>query len=117
MGGSIAISGQPGDACVDSDSFNVVSLCSGIGGLDLGLELAIPVTRVICYVEIEAFACAVLAARMEEGALAAAPIWTDLTSFDGRRWRGRVDCVTAGFPCQPWSAAGAGGGFNDERWI
>jgi DNA (cytosine-5)-methyltransferase 1 len=46
-----------------------------------------------------------------------APIWDDLTTFDGSAWRGRVDCVTAGFPCQPFSVAGSRLGVDDERWL
>lgn len=46
-----------------------------------------------------------------------APVWDDLTTFDGRPWRGVVDLVSAGFPCQPWSAAGQRGGTDDARWL
>lgn len=96
---------------------NGVALCAGAGGLELAVGLVVPDYRTVCYVEREAFAAARLVARMADGALAAAPIWDDLLTFDGRRWCGRVDLVTAGFPCQPWSAAGKGEGAEDERWI
>jgi len=96
---------------------NVLSLCSGVGGLELGLRLAEPSARTVCYVEREAFAAAILAARMDEGSLEPCPIWASLNSFDGPAWRGVVDCVTAGFPCQPWSQAGKRLGTEDERWI
>jgi len=49
---------------------------------------------------------AVLVARMEEAALDPAPVWDDLATFDGRPWRGAVDIVLAGYPCQPFSVAG-----------
>lgn len=94
-----------------------LSLCAGGGGLDLGVELAYPGYRAVVYVEREAYAAAVLATRMAEGALADAPIWDDLTTFDGRPWRGVVDCVVAGFPCQPFSVAGKQLGLADERWL
>src|SRR5262245_2980568 len=94
-----------------------VALCAGIGGLELALGLVFPDCRTVVYVEREAFAAATLVARMADGALDPAPVWDDVATFDGRRWRGRVDLVSAGFPCQPWSAAGYGDGFDDERWI
>lgn len=69
----------------------------------------------VCHVERDAYAASVLVARMEDAALDQAPIWDDLTTFDGRPWRGLVDCVTAGIPCQPYSLAGKGAGHRDER--
>lgn len=95
----------------------VLSLCSGAGGLDLGLRLAVPTARTVCYVEREAYAAAVLAARMEDGALDRAPVVLDLKEFDGRAWRGEVDCVAAGFPCQPVSLAGKQLAERDPRWL
>jgi DNA (cytosine-5)-methyltransferase 1 len=95
-----------------------LSLCAGYGGLDLGVDLATGGgARVVCYVEREAYAAAVLAARMEAGDLDPAPVWSDLRTFDGRQWRGAVDLITAGFPCQPFSAAGKRLGLEDERWL
>ena len=92
-----------------------LSLCAGIGGLDLALK---PMgVRTVCYVERDSFAAAVLVAQMERKALDCAPVHSDLQSFDGRAWRGVVDCVTAGFPCQPVSVSGSRAGTDDERWI
>jgi DNA (cytosine-5)-methyltransferase 1 len=96
---------------------NVLSLCTGYGGLELGLELAGIETRTVCYVEREAYAAANLAALMQTGRVAQAPIWSDLTTFDGKPWRGTVDILTAGFPCQPHSVAGKRKGKEDERWL
>lgn len=96
---------------------NVLSLCSGAGGLDLGVRMALPTTRTVCYVEIEAYAAEVLACRMEEGRLDSAPLWTDLRTFDGRPWRGAVDLVIGGYPCQPFSVAGARRGADDPRHL
>lgn len=96
---------------------NVLSLCSGIGGLELGLRMALPAARVVCYVEREAYACEVLAARIEEGYLDDAPVWTDLNTFDGAPWRGLVDIVIAGYPCQPFSCAGTQKGAMDPRHL
>jgi site-specific DNA-cytosine methylase len=97
--------------------FTVLSLCSGYGGLDLGIRLAVPCARTVCYVEREISACKILAARMSEGSLDAAPIWTDLRSFNGLPWRGRVHCIAAGYPCQPFSHAGKREGAKDERHL
>lgn len=91
---------------VGSRSFNVLSLCSGGGGLDLGVQLAVPAACTVAYVEIEAYACEILATRMQEDGLDAAPIWSDLQTFDGRPWRRCVDLLIGGYPCQPFSVAG-----------
>ncbi len=64
-------------------SFNGLSLCSGVGGLDIGVSLARPDYRVIAHVEREAFAAAILVARMQDEILDPAPIFSDLASFDG----------------------------------
>jgi DNA (cytosine-5)-methyltransferase 1 len=100
-----------------SRSMNVLSICAGYGGIDLGLRLAVPSARTVCFVEREAAACEILVRRMSEGWLDPAPIWTDATTFDGRPWRGVVDCIAAGIPCQPWSTAGKRKGFEDERHL
>jgi DNA (cytosine-5)-methyltransferase 1 len=102
---------------VDTSTFRVLSLCSGIGGLDLGLRLAVPSARTVVMVEREAYCCALLAARMQDGFLDDAPIWTDAATFSGRAWRGAVDCVIGGYPCQPFSVAGRRAGADDPRHL
>lgn len=92
----------------------VLSLFSGYGGLDIGLTLATG-CRSVCYVEREAFAASVLVARMEEKALDSAPVWDDVATFDGKPWRGVVDCVAGGSPCQDLSVAGKQAGLAGER--
>jgi DNA (cytosine-5)-methyltransferase 1 len=93
-----------------------MALCAGIGGLELGVRLAAR-ARTICYVERDAFAASVLVARMADQALDRAPVADDLRSFDGRAWRGVVDLVTTGYPCQPFSVAGKRRGESDERHL
>jgi DNA (cytosine-5)-methyltransferase 1 len=95
----------------------VISFCSGYGGIERGLELAGVNHRVIAYVEIEAFAIANLVAKMESGQLDAAPIWTDLKTFPAHLFRGAVDIITGGYPCQPFSSAGERKGEDDPRHL
>lgn len=99
---------------VPAPPIRVLSLFSGIGGLDLGLELACG-ARAVAYCEADPFCAAVLACRMADGALGPGPIWSDVRSLDGRRWRGIVDCVSGGSPCQDISVAGRGAGLEGER--
>ena len=101
-----------GDACLFG-----LSLCSGAGGLDLGLAIAIPGYRAVGHVERETYAAATLVARMEDASLDRAVVWDDVGTFDGRPWRGAVDIVTAGYPCQPFSVAGKRRGADDPRHL
>jgi site-specific DNA-cytosine methylase len=103
---------------VDSDTINHVSLCSGYGGIDLGLKRAIG-SRLctVAFVEIEAFAAANLAAKAEAGLLDNAPIWSDLKRFPWGKFHGLVDILSGGYPCQPFSAAGKRLGAEDPRHL
>ena len=94
-----------------------MSICAGYAGLDLGLHIAEPTYRTVCYIEREAHAAATLVARMGDKALDQAPIWDDLKSFDGRPWRDRIHIITAGYPCQPFSFAGKRKGEHDPRHL
>ena len=96
---------------------NVLALCSGIGGIELGIQLAEPGARTVCYVEREAFPIAVTLTRIREGYLDDAPVWSDVKTFDGKPWRGKVDLVTGGYPCQPFSVAGRRKGADDPRHL
>lgn len=92
----------------------MVELFAGYGGLGLGVSLATGAGPVV-YVERGAFAASVLVARMEEKALVAAPVWNDVSTFDGRRFCGVVDCVVGGSPCQDLSVAGKRAGLEGAR--
>ena len=92
---------------------NELALFAGAGGGILGGHLL--GWRTICAVEWEPYAACVLAARQNDGVLPPFPIWDDIQTFNGRPWRGIVDVVSGGFPCQDISAAGKGAGIEGER--
>ena len=69
----------------------------------------------MCYVERDAYCQQLLQARMRDGVICDAPVWDDLKTFDGRPWRGLVDFMWGGIPCQPYSVAGKQQGAADER--
>jgi len=96
---------------------SILSLCSGVGGLELGIRLALPHARTICHVERESAAAASLVASMEAGWFHPAPVWSDLTTFDARPWRGRVHIIASGDPCQDNSVAGKRAGAEGERFL
>jgi DNA (cytosine-5)-methyltransferase 1 len=92
---------------------NELALFAGAGGGILGGKLL--GWRTVCAVERDAYASQVLAQRQNDGILEAFPIWSDITTFDGKPWRGIVDVVSGGFPCQDISAAGKGAGIEASR--
>ena len=94
-----------------------LSLCTGYGGIELGLERAGVPLRPIAYVEREAFAAANLVAKIEAEQMAPAPVWTDVKTFPYSDFHGRVDILLAGYPCQPFSSAGQRKGEADERHL
>jgi DNA-cytosine methyltransferase len=104
-------------ANVDTAKTTHISLCSGYGGIDLGLRRVCQSLRTVAYAEIEAFAIECLLARMEGGQLDAAPIWSDLKSFPWAEFSGKVDILSGGYPCQPFSAAGKRAGKDDPRHL
>ena len=92
---------------------NELALFAGVGGGILGGHLL--GWRTVCAVEWDAYAASVLVQRQNDGCLPPFPIWDDVQTFDGRPWRGRVDVVSGGFPCQDISCAGKGAGIDGER--
>lgn len=92
---------------------NELALFAGAGGGILGGRLL--GWRTVCAVERDAYAAQVLAQRQNDGTLEPFPVWSDVRSFDGRPWRGRVDVISGGFPCQDISVAGKGAGIEGER--
>lgn len=92
---------------------NVLELFAGAGGGILGSMLN--GHRTVCAVEYDAYARSVLLARQNDGTFPPFPIWDDVCTFDGMPWRGIVDVVSGGFPCQDISVAGTGSGITGER--
>ena len=71
--------------------------------------------KTVCAVEWEPYPASILAARQNDKILAPFPIWDDVRTFDGKPWRGIVDVVSGGFPCQDISTAGNGAGISGTR--
>ena len=92
---------------------NELALFAGAGGGILGGHLL--GWRTVCAVEWDTYAASVLIARQNDGILPAFPIWDDVQTFDGKPWRGIVDVVSGGFPCQDISPAGRGAGIDGEK--
>jgi DNA (cytosine-5)-methyltransferase 1 len=95
------------------ETLHELALFAGAGGGILGGHLL--GWRTVCAVERDPYAVGVLLARQNDGCLPPFPIWDDVSTFDGRPWRNRVDVVSGGFPCQDISAAGRGAGITGAR--
>jgi len=95
------------------EKLNELALFAGAGGGILAGKLL--GWRTVCAVEWEPYPASVLCARQNDGFLAPFPIWDDVQTFDGKPWRGIVDVVSGGFPCQDISSAGRGAGIDGER--
>jgi DNA (cytosine-5)-methyltransferase 1 len=92
---------------------NELHLFAGAGGGILGGMLCGHTT--VCAVEIEPYCRKVLLQRQRDGILPKFPIWDDVQTFDGKPWKGHVDVVCGGFPCQDISSAGKGAGIEGSR--
>ena len=92
---------------------NELALFAGAGGGILAGHLL--GWRTVCAVELGPYPASVLCARQNDGLLPPFPIWDDVQTFDGRPWRGIVDVVSGGFPCQDISSAGRGAGIGGEK--
>lgn len=90
-----------------------LALFAGAGGGIMGGRLL--GWRTVCAVELDSYCRRVLLARQRDVVLPRFPIWDDVRTFDGKPWRGHVDVISGGFPCQDISAAGKGAGLAGER--
>jgi len=86
------------------------SLFSGIGGFDLAAEWM--GWENVFHCEINEFARKVLSYYWPK-----AKSYEDITKTDFTIWKGKVDILTGGFPCQPYSVAGKRKGKEDERHL
>lgn len=86
----------------------VLDLFSGIGGFSLGLERAGMETVAFC--EFDKHAQAVLKKHWPN-----VPIFEDVRTLDAKQFRGSIDVVCGGFPCQDLSNAGKKAGISGER--
>lgn len=82
-----------------------MSLCTGYGGIDLALE-AVWGAETVAVADIDPGACKILAHRYP-----GVPNLGDISSTDWSAWAGKVDVLSAGFPCQDVSTAGARAGL------
>jgi DNA (cytosine-5)-methyltransferase 1 len=92
---------------------NELHLFAGAGGGILGGELL--GHKCVCAVEIEEYPRRVLLQRQRDGMLPKFPIWDDIRTFNGEQWKGIVDIVCGGFPCQDISVAGKGKGIEGKK--
>lgn len=93
---------------------NELALFAGAGGGILGGKLL--GWKTVCAVEIDQYARRVLMQRQDDGILDPFPIWDDVRTFDGLPWRGVVDVVSGGFPCQAYSGAASGRNNAPDLW-
>ena len=91
-----------------------LSLFAGVGGGLLASHL-LGITPV-CAVEHDEHCQRVLVQRQNDGVLPPFPIWDDVRTFDGLPWRGIVDVVSGGFPCQAFSSAASGRNNAENLW-
>jgi DNA (cytosine-5)-methyltransferase 1 len=99
---------------IRGNGLNELALFAGAGGGILGGHLL--GWRTVCAVEWESYPASVLLARQNDGILPPFPIWDDVQTFDGNAWRGIVDVVSGGFPCQDISVSNTSGkGLDGER--
>ena len=97
---------------------NELSLFTGIGGGVYGsLILG---WKVLAYVEKDEYCQKVIKQRQEDGWFEKGPIYGDIKEFNkkhAKKFKGKIDVITGGFPCQPFSTAGVQKGASDKRYI
>lgn len=89
---------------------NHASLFSGIGGFDLAAREVGWNNVFQC--EIDPFCQSVLKYYFPKTVL-----YEDIKRTDFTSWKGKIDVLTGGFPCQPFSVAGQRKGAEDDRYL
>lgn len=89
--------------------YTSIELFAGAGGLALGMSKA--GFKHLLLSEIDRDACATLKRNRPDWHVAQG----DVHQLDFTKYRGQIDLLTGGFPCQAFSYAGLKGGFNDTR--
>ena len=87
-----------------------LELFAGIGGFGLAGHWA--GIETVAQVEIDDFCQKILQKNFPNAAK-----YRDIKEFDGSKYRGTIDIVSGGFPCQPYSTAGKRLGKDDERHL
>lgn len=93
----------------DAETVSAIELFAGAGGLALGLEEAGITT--CAYIELDRYCCETLKVNRPNWNV----ICSDIHNVDFSKYKGRIDIVTGGFPCQAFSYAGRKMGFDDTR--
>jgi len=98
---------------------NGLALFAGVGGLELGLKIILPELKTVCHVEGEVYNAELIKRKIETGKLDPGLIFSDVKSFGevAHIFNRKVDWLSGGFPCQPFSNAGYRKGTHDERWV
>lgn len=91
--------------------YTILDLFAGIGGFSLAARWAGMETKAFC--ERDPYCKRVLRKNFGEDII----IDDDIRTMDGKPYRGAVDIVCGGFPCQPFSVAGRRTGTSDERYL
>ena len=89
---------------------NHASLFSGIGGAEVAASMM--GWQNLFHCEIQEFPRKVLQYWFPNS-----ESYEDITKTDFHQWQGKVDVLTGGFPCQPFSLAGRRKGADDNRYL